>query len=127
MSPNVAEGTLITTPNDLGLFLRKLLSGQGVLNAHTVNTVMMNYLPTNGTTAGGYGCGLTYTNNLGYGHNGAHEGYLSQMAYDPATGFTVVTFTNGWNFKSEMATFIEQFIDLLETNCYQAKAIVNTK
>jgi D-alanyl-D-alanine carboxypeptidase len=127
MSPNVAEGTLITTPNDLGLFLRKLLSGQGVLNPHIVNAVMMNCLPTGGNSAGGYGCGLTYTNNLGYGHNGAHEGYLSQMVYDPGSGFTAAAFTNGWNLTGGMATLIEQLTDLLENNCYQAKAIVNTK
>jgi D-alanyl-D-alanine carboxypeptidase len=127
MSANVAEGTLITTPNDLGLFLRKLLSGQGVLNAHIVNTVMMNCLPTNGTNAGGYGCGLTYINNLGYGHTGAHDGYLSQMVYDPESGFTVAAFTNGWNLTGGMATLIEQLTDLLENNCYQAKAIINTK
>ncbi len=127
MSANVAEGTLITTSNDLGLFLRKLLSGQGVLNAHIVNSVMMNCLPTSGTTAGGYGCGLTYINNLGYGHTGAHDGYLSQMVYDPGSGFTVVAFTNAWNLTSGMATLIEQLTLLLENNCYQAKAIVNTK
>jgi D-alanyl-D-alanine carboxypeptidase len=127
MSANVAEGTLITTPDDLGLFLRKLLSGQGVLNSHIVNTVMMNCLPTNGTNAGGYGCGLTYINNLGYGHTGAHDGYLSQMVYDPGSGFTAAAFTNGWNLTDGMTTLIEQLTDLLENNCYQAKAIVNTK
>lgn len=127
MSANVAEGTLITTPDDLGLFLRKLLSGQGVLNAHMVNSVMMNCLPTSGSSAGGYGCGLTYTNNLGYGHNGAHEGYLSQMAYDPESGFTVVVFTNCWNVKGNFSTIIEQFTEMLESSCYQAKSIVNTK
>jgi D-alanyl-D-alanine carboxypeptidase len=127
MSANVAEGTLITTPNDLSLFLRKLLSGQGVLNPHIVNSVMMNCLPTGSSSAGGYGCGLIYTNNLGYGHNGAHEGYLSQMAYDPGSGFTVVTFTNCWNVKSEMVTLVEQLTNLLENNCYSAKAIVTAK
>ncbi|MCG2790816.1 MAG: beta-lactamase family protein [Actinomycetia bacterium] len=125
MSANVAEGNLITTPNDLGHFLKKLLSGQGVLSPHLVNSVMMNYLPTGSIYAGGYGCGLTYLNNLGYGHNGAHEGYLSQMAYDPQTGFTVVVFTNCWNLKDDMSTLLDQLIYLLENNCYKAKQIVN--
>jgi D-alanyl-D-alanine carboxypeptidase len=127
MSANVAEGTLITTPNDLGNFLRKLLSGQGILDPHIVNAVMMNCLPTNSSTAGGYGCGLTYTNNLGYGHNGAHEGYLSQMAYDPHTGFTIVAFTNCWNLKDGMTTLINQMTNLLENTSYKAKAIINPK
>jgi len=127
ISANVAEGTLITTPYDLSFFLRKLLSGQGVLNPTIVNTVMMNYIPTNNSTAGGYGCGLSYTNNLGYGHSGAHEGYLSQMAYDPQSDFTVVVFTNCWNYKGDMTTLIEQFTDLLQNNCYKAKVIANTE
>lgn len=125
ISANVAEGNLITTPYDLGYFLKKLLSGQGVLSHHLVNTVMMNCLPKDNISAGDYGCGLTYLNNLGYGHNGAHEGYLSQMAYDPQTGFTVVVFTNCWNFKDNMSTLLDQLIYLLENNCYKAKQIVN--
>jgi D-alanyl-D-alanine carboxypeptidase len=127
ISANVAEGTLITTPNDLSLFLRKLLSGQGVLNPRIVNTIMMNYLPTSNSSAGGYGCGLSYTNNLGYGHNGALEGYLSSMAYDPQTDFTIVAFTNCWNIKSGLSTVIEQLENLLINNCYKTKAIFNTK
>jgi D-alanyl-D-alanine carboxypeptidase len=127
ISANVAEGTLITTPNDLSLFLRKLLSGQGVLNPRIVNTIMMNYLPTSSSSAGGYGCGLSYTNNLGYGHNGAYEGYLSSMAYDPQTDFTIVAFTNCWNIKNGLSTVIEQLENLLINNCYKTKAIFNTK
>ena len=122
MSGNVAEGNLITTPDDLGHFLRKLLSGQGVVNAHWVNSLMMNCLPAGNSF---YGCGLSYTNNLGYGHSGAHEGYLSQMAYDPETGFTVVIFTNGWNTVTEKTSLGEQVM-LLENTCYQAKQIVRT-
>jgi len=125
ISANVGEGTLITTPYDLSHFLRKLLSGQGVLSPHLVNSVMMNYLPTGGINAGGYGCGLSYLNNLGYGHSGAHEGYLSQMAYDPQTDFTVVAFTNGWNLKGGTSTLFDQLTYLLENNCYKAKQIVN--
>jgi len=124
MSANVAEGTLITTPYDLGHFLRKLLSGQGVLSPYLVNQVMMNYLSCNNTIAGGYGCGLTYLNNLGYGHNGAHIGYLSQMAYDPQTDFTVVVFTNCWNVEDGMSTMREQLNYLLAGSCYKAKQIV---
>ena len=125
ISANVAEGTLITTPNDLGHFLRKLLSGQGVLSPYLVNQVMMNCLSNNNIYAGGYGCGLNYLNNLGYGHSGAHIGYLSQMAYDPQTDFTVVVFTNCWNVEDGMSTIIEQLTSLLAGSCYKAKQIVN--
>ncbi|MCX6246772.1 MAG: serine hydrolase [Bacteroidetes bacterium] len=124
VSANVAEGNLITTPDDLGRFLSQLLSGNGVLNPHTVNSVMMNCLPTGGSTNGTYGCGLTYTNNLGYGHTGAHEGYLSQMVCDPGTGVTIVTFTNALDFSNGLNSVIAQMTNLLENTCYQAKAVV---
>jgi D-alanyl-D-alanine carboxypeptidase len=127
ISANVAEGNLITSPDDLSLFLSKLLSGNGVLNFNTVNSLMMNYLPTGGIGAGGYGCGLSYTNNLGYGHSGAHEGYLSLMAYDPEIDFTVVVFTNVWNLNEDMNSLVYQLINLLENSCYKSKAIIQNR
>lgn len=116
ISANVAEGNLITTPDDLSRFLRNLISDKGLLNPHIVNNIMMNYLPTGNIASGGYGCGLTYTNNLGYGHTGAHEGYLSLMASDPGSDFTIVIFTNTWN----------QVLGLLENTSYKAKSIVTS-
>jgi D-alanyl-D-alanine carboxypeptidase len=127
MSANVAEGNLISTPDDLSRFLLQLLSGKGVLTTHTVNAVMMNCLPTEGGTNANYGCGLTYTNNLGYGHSGAHEGYLSLMACDPNSGFTVVIFTNALNFSNGTTSVLDQLFGLLENTCYQAKGIVMAK
>lgn len=124
ISANVAEGNLITTPDELSRFLLQLLTGNGVLTLHNVNSIMMNCLPNDGTTNSTYGCGLTYTNNLGYGHTGAHEGYLSQMACDPNTGFSVAIFTNALDFTSGITSVANQSYGLLENTCYQAKAIV---
>ncbi len=127
ISANVAEGTLITTPDDLGHFLRKLITGNGVLNPHIVNTVMLDCLSTSSANAGSYGCGIGYTNNLGYGHTGAHAGYLSEMAHDPASGFTVVVFTNCWNEKTQMTSLYDEMTSLLENNCYEAKQLFTGK
>lgn len=124
ISANVAEGNLITTPYELSHFLRRLLSGQGVLTHNTVNSIMMNWFPTSNLSSGGYGCGLTYSINLGFGHNGAHEGYLSQMAFDPSTGFTVVVFTNTWDVSDGMSSIGDQMYNILITACYGAKNIV---
>ncbi len=124
MSAYVAEGNLITTADDLALFLHKLLSGKGILGFNTVNSIMMNYLPAGTTRAGGYGCGLTYTNNLGYGHSGAHAGYLTIMAYDPAMDFTVVVYTNAWNLSDGMNSLVYQLNHFLESICYSGKALV---
>lgn len=121
ISANVAEGNLITTPKDLSNFAKKLLSGNGILTTHTVNSVMMNYVPSSDLKAGGYGCGLNYTNNLGYGHTGAHEGYLSFMAYDPDNDLTYVAFTNTWNIKAGMKTLGGQ-LEMLERIIYKTKS-----
>ncbi|MCX6287262.1 MAG: serine hydrolase [Bacteroidetes bacterium] len=124
ISANVAEGNLITTPDDLSRFLRLLLRGEGVLNTYTVNSIMLAPLIPPDTVVT-YTCGIMYTRNLGYGHNGAHEGYLSRMVSDPETDFTAVVFTNGWNMSTgNMNGIIEQLTLLLDESCYKAKNIV---
>ena len=124
MSAYVAEGNIVTTPNDLARFLQMLLSGKGVLNYYTVNSLMMNCLPNGVATAGAYGCGLEYTNNLGYGNNGAHLGYLTYMIYDPPTGFTIVVYTNAWNFSDGIASISYQVTNMLQNICYRSKELV---
>ncbi|MFA5769371.1 MAG: serine hydrolase domain-containing protein [Bacteroidales bacterium] len=123
MSPFVAEGNIVTTPDDLSRFLRKLLSGKGVLNYYTVNSLMMNCLSVGTLSAAGYGCGLEYTHNLGYGHSGATEGYLTFTAYDPAMDFTVLVYTNCWNMNDGMNSLAYQITDLLQGLCYRSKAV----
>ncbi|MDZ7742231.1 MAG: serine hydrolase domain-containing protein [Bacteroidota bacterium] len=124
ISGNVAEGNLITTPYDLAHFLRSLIRGEGVLSTATVNDLMLTPLiPPDTVTK--YTCGISYTDNLGYGHNGAHEGYLSLMATDPETDYTVVVFTNTWNIeKGLMPGIVEQIKLLLHESAFGAKEIV---
>lgn len=124
VSVNVAEGNLITTPADLAKFLQKLLTGRGVLSPRYVNSILMNYVPTSEVAAGGYGCGLSYTSGLGYGHTGAHEGYLSYMIYDPEMDLTMVAFTNVWNLKGGSSTMYYQLTDVLESLMYKTKVLL---
>jgi D-alanyl-D-alanine carboxypeptidase len=123
ISANVAEGTLVTTPENLARFLRKLLRGEGVLKSYWVNNVLLS-IPKTPVDAGPYACGIFYTENLGWGHNGAHEGFLSRMVSDPNIDITVVTFTNTWNIKDGMDTMREQLNLMLEETCYNSKYIV---
>ena len=122
MSVNVAEGNLITTPGDLSKFLRALIEGNGVLLPFWVNQVLLAP-PAGSSPAGWYGCGIFYSMNLGFGHNGAHEGYLSRMVTDPETGFTAVAFTNTWDLTTESA-MVEQLTFIVDEACYRAKSIV---
>jgi D-alanyl-D-alanine carboxypeptidase len=122
MSLNVAEGNLITTPDDLSKFLRALIEGNGVLLPFWINQVMLAP-PAGSSPAGWYGCGIFYSMNLGFGHNGAHEGYLSRMVTDPSVGFTAVSFTNTWDLSAENS-MNEQLSFLVDEACYRAKIIV---
>jgi D-alanyl-D-alanine carboxypeptidase len=90
MSLNTAEGNVITTPNDLTNWGRLLYTGQAGLNQETV-AMMMDVQPT-GEHHINYGLGCTYTEGLGYGHDGAHVGYLTMMRYNPENGVAIIAF-----------------------------------
>lgn len=123
ISANVAEGNMITTPDDLSKFLRTLIQGNGPLSPHWINQVML--APPAGSSPGSwYGCGISYVLNLGFGHSGAHEGYLSRMVTDPETDFTAVVFTNAWNTTAGITSIGDQLNFLLDEACYRAKVIV---
>jgi D-alanyl-D-alanine carboxypeptidase len=92
MSPHVAEGNVITTPEDLGRWISFLLSGKTALHQQFAD-MMMSYQPT-GESHLYYGLGITYTPGLGYGHNGGHSGYLTVMRYDPEFDTTLVIFSS---------------------------------
>jgi hypothetical protein len=85
---------------------------------------MMHYLPLSEDLADGYACGLRYMNMLGYGHTGAIAGYLSIMVCDPEMDFTVVAFTNAWNFNQGVPGLEQQVSQLLKNTCYEAKALM---
>ena len=91
-SRSVAEGNVITTPRDLSLWISLLLSGKAGLNADSV-AMMMHVLAT-GEHHEWYGLGITYTEGLGYGHNGGTAGYMTLMRYDPASKVSVVVFSS---------------------------------
>lgn len=123
VSANIAEGNLVTTPDDLCRFIRKLMRGEGVLSLNTVNNILKVY-PSGTLGEGKYACGIFYVPNLGWGHNGAHEGYLSRMVSDPDVDISVVAFTNTWNTSGGMATITEQLNSLLDEACMNARLIV---
>jgi D-alanyl-D-alanine carboxypeptidase len=98
MSPHVAEGSVMTTLHDLTVWARQLFNGRAGLSKETVQMMIDGCMSTGGgaTTTGEYGLGLVCKNGR-YGHNGAHEGYLSNMMYDTKTGVSYALFTNIWD------------------------------
>jgi len=101
MSVNVAEGNVITTPRDLVRWCYRLLRGEAGLNKTTVE-MMKSGMPSGGS--GTYGLGISYSPQFGYGHSGAHAGYLTLMFYRPETDVTFVLFSNVWNLSDGLTS-----------------------
>lgn len=93
MSFNIAEGNIISTPADIARWVRRLMRGEAGPNAASVEA-MKTMTPQSGTK---YGLGIFYISGLGYGHNGAHNGYLSLMVYDPSVDVTTILYFNVWD------------------------------
>jgi D-alanyl-D-alanine carboxypeptidase len=94
MSFNIAEGNIISTPADIARWVRRLMRGEAGPNSASVNA-MMTLTPQ---SLNAYGLGISYVSGLGYGHTGAHAGYLSLMVYDPATGVTTILYFNVFDY-----------------------------
>lgn len=93
MSLNIAEGNIISTPVDLACWVKRLIKGEAGPNQDSVDA--MKTLTSQ--SGGNYGLGIFYINGLGYGHNGAHPGYMSLMVYDPAVDVTTILYFNIWD------------------------------
>jgi len=93
-SPSVGSGNIISTPADLARWVRRLIRAEAGLNAASV-AVMKTATPQSGSNK--YGLGIFYVDRLGYGHNGAVSGYLSQMLYDPDSDVTTIVYFNVWD------------------------------
>lgn len=121
ISANVSEGNLISTPADLAYFMRSLLRGEGVLSPVWVNDIML-VIPKTSFDNLNYALGITYAQNLGWGHTGSHEGYYSRMVSDPVNDITVVAFVNSWN---DIAGAEIPLIMKIEEACYKARNVVH--
>ncbi len=117
MSANIAEGNIISSPADLARWVRRLIKGQAGPNAASVSAMMT---PTPQSGGSNYGLGLFYLSGLGYGHNGAHQGYLSLMMYDPDNDVSTIVYFNIWD-EANLAT--DQMTAMVKT-ARDARAVV---
>ena len=72
-------------------------------------------MSTGDGTGAEYGLGISYSSKAGYGHAGAHEGYLTLMYYDPKTDIAYTMFANNWNVKSGLASIKDEIYFMMET------------
>ena len=96
MSAHVAEGNITTTPMDLANWGRKLFTYKAGLTKESLKKMKSGMSKGDGTDST-YGLGIGYSPEGGYGHAGAHEGYLSILSYDPKTDVVYVMVANVWN------------------------------
>jgi D-alanyl-D-alanine carboxypeptidase len=71
-----------------------------------INAANVELMKTPSAYSTGYGLGILNGGGLGYGHNGAHNGFTSLMLYNPADDVSVVIYSNvidNTNFPKEQA------------------------
>jgi D-alanyl-D-alanine carboxypeptidase len=99
VSHHVAEGNGIGTMRDLNTYIRTLMRGENVLSRETVDLMQNSNIPG---TNNPYSLGCTYFSNIGYGHNGASNGYLNLVAYDKINDVSIVVMMPVWDLKDGM-------------------------
>lgn len=115
-SGHVAEGNGIGTMHDLNKYIRTLMKGKNVLTQQSV-ALMQTAKGLAPPPAGGnhdYALGCFHMPGLGYGHNGATEGYLSLMLYDPETDVSVIVMLPYWDFTNMASTENSSFAQCLD-------------
>lgn len=113
MSPHVAEGNIISTPIDLANWCRMLFKGEAGLTKETI-AMMKSGIARNDEMNSEYGLGLVYYPGIGYGHAGAHEGYLTLMYYDPDKDTAYVMFTNMWDCRAGLDTIKDELKSMMK-------------
>jgi D-alanyl-D-alanine carboxypeptidase len=116
LTANIAEGNLVTTPYDLALWCEKLMTGEAGLTTATVNLMMAAAEPKEEGSTSLYGLGLEYIPSLGWGHSGAHQGYLTNMYYDFEKEASCVSFANVWNVSDGLASLEAQAVFMHQTS-----------
>jgi D-alanyl-D-alanine carboxypeptidase len=110
ISAKVAEGNGIGTLRILNRWVRSLFGGDNALTPASVALMKHDTSAANPH----YALGTFRVENLGYGHNGATNGTLSQMAYDLDRQVSVVVLLPMWDLSEGEASFLKVFNTL---NC----------
>jgi D-alanyl-D-alanine carboxypeptidase len=119
-SPHVAEGNIISTPRDLSVWIRNLITGRAGIDGSYLS--VMTHACTfmgNASFWRNYCLGVEYVSGVGFGHTGASAGYTSFMFFDPDHNVTVVVFCNIW-----LPDVLGEFTHLLVPIAVQALATI---
>lgn len=98
-SAHVAEGNGCGAMNELNQYIRTLMKGENILEQSSLNLMKTAKGPAPAPGNNDYALGCFHIKNLGYGHNGATQGYLSLMVYDPDTDISVIVLLPYWDLR----------------------------
>ncbi|KMQ68121.1 hypothetical protein ACM39_09710 [Chryseobacterium sp. FH2] len=98
-SAHIAEGNGVGNMEMLTDYIRTLMKGENVLAYSTIQQMKNS---KGAATTNNYALGCSYFPGIGYGHNGATEGYLSLMTYDPDTDVSIIVLFPFWDLRSEV-------------------------
>ncbi len=115
-SAHIGEGNGVGSMEMLSQYIRSVMKGENVLTSASAQLMRTSKGPA---TTNNYGLGCGYFPGIGYGHNGATEGYLSLMTYDPDTDVSIIVLLPFWDLRSD-ANF-EKCIMTLNTTGLEAK------
>lgn len=104
-SGKVAEGNGIGTMKELSQYIRTLMKGENVLNSQTVELMKNSKGLATTEKDNNYALGSFHLEEVGYGHNGATEGYLSLMMHNPVTDITTIVVLPFWDLRNSAINF----------------------
>lgn len=87
--------------------------------------MMMTCLPEKPGSTTKYGLGIDYKPSRGYGHNGAHEGYLTNMYYKPEHDVSYVIFTNVLGNSYDLLRLQMAFLDSVTSKIFSEMELYN--
>ncbi|NCC50770.1 MAG: hypothetical protein EOM20_06080, partial [Spartobacteria bacterium] len=102
VSANVGEGNGYGSLVAVNRHIRSIMKGQNVLSNDLVRLMQTATSVSNVN----YGLGCQFMSDLGFGHGGAIEGYLTFMYYNPDTDISVAGCLPLWDFSGGMDTLV---------------------
>ena len=104
-SGKIAEGNGIGTMKDLSKYIRSLMKGENVLTPQSIELMKNSKGIATTINDNNYALGTFHLEGIGYGHNGATEGYLSLMMHDPATDISTIVLLPFWDLRQNGKDF----------------------
>ncbi|AQX02010.1 serine hydrolase [Elizabethkingia anophelis] len=120
---HIAEGNGIGTMTELAKYIRTTMKAENVLTTQSVQLMKNSIGKATTPQDNNYALGCFHIPGIGYGHNGATEGYLSLMLHDPDTDITTIVLLPFWDLSQKAKNFNSLLLTLNKTAFEAKKAL----